>query len=338
MYYISNRRYTGSKYKLLGWIEELILENCEGESFFDVFAGTGVVSAYMSKHYKKVIMNDFLFSNEIIYKAFFGNGEFSEKVINEYKERFQKINPNRLKDNYFSENFGGKYFSDNDSKVIGKIREEIKKLKGSLSDREYCILLASLIYSMDKVANTVGHYDAYRKIKNIEDRFVFDLIKPEKPSEKFFIYRQDANRLVRKVKADIAFIDPPYNSRQYSRFYHVLENVVQWKKPKLEGTALKPQAENMSEYCRSSAPEVFADLIKNIDVKYIVVTYNNTYNSKSSSSKNKIGLDEIKSILSSKGQTTVYEKKHQCFNAGKTEFDDHKEFVFITKAGVVDGK
>ncbi len=144
--------------------------------------------------------------------------------------------------------------------------------------------------------------------------------------------------MVRKVKADIAFIDPPYNSRQYSRFYHVLENVVQWKKPQLEGTALKPQAENMSEYCRSSAPEVFADLIKHIDVKYLVVTYNNTYNSKSSSSKNKITLEEIKDILSSKGQTTVYEKKHQCFNAGKTEFDDHKEFVFITKVGANDGK
>lgn len=338
MYNISNRRYTGSKYKLLEWIEELVLKNCEGESFFDVFAGTGVVSAHMSKHYKKVIMNDFLFSNEIIYKAFFGSGEYNETIIEKYREQFQKINPNRLKDNYFSENFGEKYFSNNDAKLIGKIREEIQKLKRSLSDREYCILLASLVYSMDKVANTVGHYDAYRKIDNIEDRFIYDLINPEKTFGKFSIYRMDANKLVRKVKADIAFIDPPYNSRQYSRFYHVLENVVQWKKPRLEGTALKPKAENMSEYCRNSAPKVFADLIKNIDAKYIVVTYNNTYNSKSSSSKNKITLEEIKNILSSKGETTIYEKKHQCFNAGKTEFDDHKEILFITKVGVNDGK
>jgi adenine-specific DNA-methyltransferase len=338
MYNISNRRYTGSKYKLLDWIEELVLENCDGEIFFDVFAGTGVVSAHMSKHYKKIIMNDFLYSNEIIYKAFFGSGEYDETAIEKYREQFQKINPNKLKDNYFSESFGGKYFSNNDAKLIGKIREEIKVLKRSLSDREYCILLASLVYSMDKVANTVGHYDAYRKINNIEDRFVYELINPEKSSEKFSIYRMDANKLVRKVKADIAFIDPPYNSRQYSRFYHVLENVVQWKKPQLQGAALKPQAENMSEYCRSSAPQVFADLIKHIDVKYIVVTYNNTYNSKSSSSKNKITLGEIKDILSSKGQTTIYEKKHQYFNAGKTEFDDHKEFVFITKVGVKNGK
>lgn len=33
MYDINNRRYTGSKYKLLDWIEELILNNCDGESF-----------------------------------------------------------------------------------------------------------------------------------------------------------------------------------------------------------------------------------------------------------------------------------------------------------------
>lgn len=338
MYNISNRRYTGSKYKLLDWIEKLILENCEGEIFFDVFAGTGVVSARMSKHYNRVILNDFLFSNEIIYKAFFGAGEYNIDVIEKYKIQFQNINPNRIKDNYFVENFGGKYFSYNDAKLIGEIREEINKLKVFLLDREYCILLASLVYSMDKVANTVGHYDAYRKKKNIDDKFVYELINPKKTSNKFSIYRMDANELVKKVKADIAFIDPPYNSRQYSRFYHVLENVVQWKKPQLEGVALKPQAENMSEYCRSSAPDVFADLIKHIDVKYIVVTYNNTYNSKSSSSKNKITLEEIKGILSSKGQTTIYEKKHQCFNAGKTEFDDHKEFVFITKVGVNNGK
>lgn len=126
MYSISNRRYTGSKYKLLDWIEKLILENCEGDSFFDVFAGTGVVSAHMSKYYRKVIMNDFLYSNEVIYKAFFGNGEYDETVIEKYRAQFQKINPDRLKDNYFSENFGGKYFSNNDAKIIGKIREELK--------------------------------------------------------------------------------------------------------------------------------------------------------------------------------------------------------------------
>ena len=168
----------------------------------------------------------------------------------------------------------------------------------------------------------------------MENRFQYGLVVPEDAGCVFDIYREDANELVRKVKADVAFVDPPYNSRQYSRFYHVLENIAQWKKPELEGTALKPKPENMSEYCRNQAPKVFDDLISNMDVKYIVVTYNNTYRSRSSSSRNKISLEEIRRILEKRGETKVYEKAHPCFNAGKTEFDGHKEMVFITKAGI----
>ena len=49
--------------------------------------------------------------------------------------------------------------------------------------------------------------------------------------------------------------------------------------------------------------------------------------------KNKITLEDIKSILNQKGSVSVYEKSHQFFNAGKTSLDDHKELVFITKVG-----
>ena len=69
----------------------------------------------------------------------------------------------------------------------------------------------------------------------------------------------------------------------------------------------------------------------NIDAKYIVVSYNNTYKSKSSSSENKIKLEQIEDVLNKCGTTKVYTHKHQAFNAGKTEFDDHKEYLFITK-------
>ena len=75
------------------------------------------------------------------------------------------------------------------------------------------------------------------------------------------------------------------------------------------------------------------DLITSLNCKYIVVSYNNTYNSKSSSSKNKITLEDIKRILEKKGSVKVFEKSHQFFNAGKTSLDDHKELIFIAKVG-----
>ena len=140
-----------------------------------------------------------------------------------------------------------------------------------------------------------------------------------------------ANQIIAKIYADIIFLDPPYNSRQYSRFYHVLENLVDWDKPELYGVALKPKPKNMSEYCRNGAAKVFDDLISNLKCKYIVVTYNNTYNSKSSSSKNKITHEEILTSLNSVGSTKVFQSEHKFFNAGKTELKGHKEFVFITE-------
>ena len=102
------------------------------------------------------------------------------------------------------------------------------------------------------------------------------------------------------------------------------------EKPKLFGEALKPKPENTSEYCKTKAPEKFYELIKNINSKYIAVSYNNTYSSKSSSSKNKITLEQIESTLEKK-VGLKYLKKHNHFNAGKTDFDDHQEILFITK-------
>ncbi len=330
-YNLENRRYIGSKSKLLNWINKLIVENTKGSTFFDVFAGTGVVTKEMLPNYSKFILNDFLFSNNIIFKAFFGTEVYDGDKILKYEKKFQLIKDNVDDDDYFVDNYGGKFFSKHDAKIIGEIRTQIENSQ-KLNDREKAILIASLIYSADKIANTVGHYDAYRKKEYIQDKFLFELITPLNVVGKDIeIYRKDANELVRKVHADVAFIDPPYNSRQYSRFYHVLEGITKWDKPPLEGVAMKPPAENMSEYSKANAPKVFDDLIKNLNVNYIVVTYNNTYASKSSSSRNKITHEEILSTLNSVGKTQIFEVPFQFFNAGKTNLKDHKEFIFITE-------
>ena len=47
--------------------------------------------------------------------------------------------------------------------------------------------------------------------------------------------------------------------------------------------------------------------------------------------KNKITLEQILSILEKKGKTKTFKKKHNYFNAGKTNFVNHYEYLFITK-------
>ena len=333
-YDIWNRRYTGSKYKLANWIVSLINENCCGNSFCDMFAGTGIMAYSMLHSVDSLFINDFLFSNEIIYKAFFENASYDAAKLEDIKENYLDINAENLSDNYCSQWYGGKFFSYNDAKIIGYIRDNIDSLRHGINEKERNILISSLLYSADKTANTVGHYDAYIKGKEIENRFTFDLIKPYDTKDKrIIIGRNDANEYAKNLKCDIVYIDPPYNSRQYSRFYHVLENITLWNKPDLYGEALKPKPENMSEYCRSNASAVLRNLIDALNCKYIVVSYNNTYKSKSSSSRNKITLEELKNILENKGTVMVFSKPHQYFNAGKTDFTDHKEYVFIVKVG-----
>jgi len=327
---IENRRYTGSKAKLSKWIMDLIKKNCKGKIFADIFAGTGVIAAVASQFFDHIVLNDHLFSNNIIYKAFFDKGQWNEFKIRTIINEYNKIEASKLDDNYFSRNFGRKYFSNNNAKIIGFVRDDIEKKKTKLTQKEYHILLASLIYSVDKIANTVGHYDAYIKKPIKDTNFNIRLIRPL-DCRKVEIYREDTNLLARKIFADIVYIDPPYNSRQYSRFYHLLETLIKWDKPKLYGIAMKPPTENTSEYCKVKAPNNFADLINNLKCKYIIVSYNNTYNSRSNSSRNKIPLEEIEKILKRKGETMIFKKNHKFFNSGKTNFENHQEYLFITQ-------
>lgn len=333
---IHNRRYTGSKYKITNWIKNIIKEECvDCSSFCDIFAGTGVVTDALIDDYSIIRINDFLYSNEVIYKAFFKKENFNFAKIMKFFQYYKNLNSNEIADNYVSKNFGNKFFEYNDSKLIGFIREDIEKNKKDLNEREYCILLTSLLYSLDRCANTVGHYEAYRKNVKLTSDFRFELINPviknDDDKRQIIITREDANVLAKKIKCDLVYIDPPYSSRQYSRFYHVLETIVKWDKPELYGEALKPTPENMSTYCSSKAIDSFNELIMDLKCKYIVVSYNNTYNSKSNSSKNKMELEDILAVLNQKGLTKTFSIDHQAFNAGKTELDGHKELLFVTK-------
>lgn len=328
---LNNRRYIGNKYSLINWIFSIINNECHNsDSFADIFAGTGVISAVAKNRFKNVIVNDFLYSNYAIYKAFFGNESWDKKKVENILKNYNDIDANNLEENYFSINFGGKYFSKDSSKKIGFIREDIENNKINLTEKEYYILIASLIYSIDKVANTVGHYETYFKKDDFEDGFYLKPIKPIETNN-VTIYREDSNKLAKDILADVVYIDPPYNSRQYSRFYHVLETLTKWDKPKLYGTALKPKEENMSDYCRNKAKSKFAELVKDLKAKYLVVSYNNTYNSKSNSSRNKMTLEEIEYVLKSKGKTKIFERDYKHFNAGNTDFKNHKEYLFVTE-------
>lgn len=335
---INNRRYIGSKYRLLDSISKVLKqEKIECSSFFDLFGGTGIVGNYFNNEKTKIYVNDLLKSNYLSYLAWFGYDKIDKKKITQYIEEYNCLE--KLEDNYFSLNFSDTYFNKENCKKIGYIREDIedKYVNNKINNRERAILITSLLYAMDKIANTVGHYDAYRKTGSLDKKLELCMLnlKSNKNNKNNKIFNEDSNNLVKNIKADVIYIDPPYNSRQYSDAYHLLENVAMWEKNEVYGVAKKMERNGIkSKYCSVSAPLAFKELIENINSKYIIVSYNNMGKNGASRSQAKISDEEILTILRKKGKVKTYEIEFNQFTTGKTKRNNHKERLFVCKVGI----
>lgn len=340
LFKITNRRYLGSKTKLLSFIHETIdKENISFDSFLDLFAGTGSVAESFNDGQHKIIVNDILECNRCAYNAFFGNQRIDEGKLFKLVAEFN--NTTGLNDNYFSDNFSDTFFSRINCIKIGNIRERIDALYKSkeINEREKDYLITSLIYAMDHIANTVGHYDAFRRGGDLTKQLI--LLPLDVPSsennKRNEIYKEDSNELVKHLSCDLVYIDPPYNSRQYCDAYHLLENVASWKKPKVFGTARKMDRSALkSRYCENSAPRVFDRLIKDLNCKFIIVSYNNMGLKGAGRSQAKISDVDIIRSLEQKGKVTIYETDFNQFTTGKTNVGDHKERLFVCKVGIFD--
>ena len=327
---IQNRRYLGNKYKLLEFIQEIINLKCDKiDSFCDIFGGTGVVGNKFNSKEVKIISNDLLNTNYVCLKTFFETKVNIQLGISKKIDYLNSLEV--ITDNYFSENFGNTFFTIENARKIGFIREEIDRI--SENEEEKNILLCSLIYSVDKTANTVGHYDAFRK--------KLDAIKPIRlliPNINFSknqnneVFNEDANSLIRKITCDVLYIDPPYNSRQYSDAYHLLENLAEWKKPKVEGIAKKMDRTHIkSAYCLKNATQAFEDLIMNANCKHILLSYNNTAKTKDDRSNARIEDKDIIRILKQRGSIEIFEKEYKAFTTGKSSRKGNAERIFYCK-------
>lgn len=328
---INNRRYLGNKYKLLPFITRIIAENCgEFNSFTDIFAGTGAVaSAYTNK---QLITNDILYSNFISNTAWFSPEAFDweklVKVISDY---------NSLKtseENYMTLNFSNTYFSHNVCSKIGFIREDIeqKRINKKINEREYAILLTSLLYAMDRIANTCGHYDAYRKNSDLSNQVLeMRMLSAERGlNQNNRCFNTDSNFLATTIQSDIVYVDPPYNSRQYCDAYHLVENVACWNKPEVFGVAKKMDRTSLkSKYCTQSAPEAFDDLISKLNARYILVSYNNMENKGNDRSNARISDEQIIESLKKRGPVQIFTEDYKAFTTGKSDRTDNQERLFL---------
>jgi adenine-specific DNA methylase len=334
MFKISQRRYLGNKNSILDFIDNIIKSEVGNfDSLCDIFSGTGVVSNHFNNKNNQIISNDLLYHNFISLNAFLNPDNYDNDKLLKLINELNAVKTD--KENYFSKNFGDRYYSIENAKKIGFIREKIRELfiEDKINLKEKFILLTSLNYGIDRIANTVGHYDAFIKKDIITASFemkMLDIDNEKNRNNK--IYNKDANLLIRDIECDVLYLDPPYNSRQYSDAYHLLENLSLWQKPEVFGVAKKfDRSKIKSEYCKASAATLFDDLIQNAKCKYILLSYNNMANSGNGRSNAKISDQQITKSLSKRGKVKVFEQEHREFNTGKKKRNDNKERVFFVK-------
>ena len=316
--------YIGSKYKLSDFIsssvKSIVGEDLSDKIFCDLFAGTGVVGRNFKKEVKKVISNDMEFYSYVLNKNYIENHEFLDNEI--YIKELNETNGEEgFIFNEYSEN--GKanrlYFSEHNGKKIDAIRTKIEfwKTEKKISSALYYFLLASLLESADKVANTASVYGAFlKKIKKTAQKEL--ILEPaifEINSHSHEVYNEDSNLLIKKIKGDILYLDPPYNAREYGANYHLLNTIAKYDNFTPKGkTGLRDYSK--SAFCKKKEVEKsFDDLIKNANFKYIFLSYNN---------EGIMPSETIKKILSNYGKYDLLTTEYQRFRADKKENRNHK--------------
>lgn len=337
-------KYIGNKQRLLDFIDSVVIK--EGlptkGTFIDIFTGTTNVAKHYKKKGYRLITNDFMTYSYVSQNAYIKVNDYPsfEKVIKAEKisanprifkskddglrEVVKYLNKYSGKEGFIFKHYApaGQYkrqfFSNENAKRIDATREKIEEWKTNslINESEYNILLASLIDAADFVANMSGTYGAYLKIWRSMALKSFTMLEPQLIESKLEhdIYKKDSNELIRKIKGDVLYIDPPYNTRQYAPNFHILETLACWDNPEVRGkTGLRPYDSQKSLYSqKSSCNKVFADLINNADTKFILLSYNN---------EGIIPDEFIRETLSKRGVVKVYKQTYRRF---RTEKDNNK--------------
>lgn len=345
--------YIGSKLSLLEFLEDSIKKVAKKDChvFCDLFAGTGIVGSYFKKNGFKVIANDIQYYSYVLNRHYIQNHKQLEfkglfTLMTDLKKTDIKDRKNVVlaylnilkgKKGFIYNNYclGGTkdkdeprlYFSDENGLKCDSIRQEIETWKNSkvINGDEYYFLLASLVESIDKYANTASVYGAF--LKNLKKSALKSFIL--KPAELIVndqeheVYNEDINSVVKKIKGDILYLDPPYNQRQYATNYHMLETIAKYDNPKIHGkTGLREYEKQKSSYCsKNQVKQSFKDLIINADVKYIFLSYNN---------EGLMSADDIKEVMSLRGEYGYFTKEYSRFKADKNrEYKTEKTVEYL---------
>ena len=323
--------------------------------FIDYFAGTGVVSRLAKSLGYQVISNDWERYSYIINKSFLENSDELFSLYEEeggFKSIIKKLND--LKDLKKKPAYLSTYYCPKDDACVDLVSERlfytrangilIDNIRQAIEDdfplekkkemvKKNYFLLSLLLLEASKRSNTSGVFKGFHqgfggKKKDALNRILshVSLSIPKMSSQKnrCKVFQANALNLAKKLsffKADIVYLDPPYNQHQYGSNYHLLNTIALNDKPfvnknffingkKIDKSAIrKDWVKTKSGFCyKKSARDEFEILVKRIRSKYLLVSY---------STEGIILFDEMLAILANKGKVGIVTSSYTRYRGGR---------------------
>lgn len=296
-------KYAGSKQKLIPEILRLIF-SLKPKSVFDGFAGTTRVTQALAKSGYRVLTNDLSLWSQTFSTCYLLN----KKDRSHFQKIIHHLNSLPGKRGWFSENYGGsgdlppgagpdglkKPWQLHNTERLDSIRDEIDSITNDPTEK--AVLLTSLIYALDKVDSTLGHFVSY--LKDWSPRSFNNMIL-EVPNllpfqEGSAVFQEDVLSLAPRIECDLAYYDPPYGSNnekmppsrvRYASYYHIWTTIIKNDKPALVGKAKRrfdvsdDTCSVFEEFRKDNdghfiALKAIEQLIRSTNAPYIVFSYN----------------------------------------------------------------
>lgn len=320
--------YIGSKKTLFDTLDKVFKKYVTKDTVFgDLFAGTGTVSYLIQERYHCPVI-----TNDLQYYAYVLNRAILTRYTNKEKQLvMQKIAEyNQLPgcNGFMSRHYAPPkrmYFTRANARRIDAMRIRLEQERPHLPEKVYFYLLASIVVAADKVANTSSVYAAYLKEYKPSAQKPIQLPEPEFPDgvpvNRW--YNGDALEVVQKFECDVLYLDPPYNTRQYADYYHILETVARYDAPRIHGkTGIRDELQRSSFSSAAEVENAFRALIGKVRSKVLIMSYND---------EGILPHDVLRKILRTHGRVKLYKIPYKKFKAQQdVTRDELYEYLFVS--------
>jgi adenine-specific DNA-methyltransferase len=189
------------------------------------------------------------------------------------------------------------FFTEENAMKIDACRQKIDLMyiEQQISYDEFIFLLASLICSASRIANTCGTFRAYLKTFSNKSRKPFILSpihkkrEPRQSKQNKVLCKNAVKVFSNDEVFDVVYMDPPYNNIQYGAYYSLLNYLCRYDpNVKLKGVGICENYNKSKFAMKKTCKKAFFDLFNAINSKHVFMSY---------SSYGLLDLEEILNLI-----------------------------------------